>query len=118
MSRIAIVGSRRRVDRAAIEAAVVVLPSDTVVIVGGSRGPDRWAATAARARGLQVVEHCPDLSGVRCRGEAARRYFARNQALVDDSDRIIAFPAADRSGGTEDTIRRAVAAGKPIQIIV
>jgi hypothetical protein len=35
---------------------------------------------------------------------------------VDDSDRIIAFVAADRTGGTEDTIRRAKRAGKPVEL--
>lgn len=92
------------------------LPAGAVVVSGGCRGVDSWAADAARRRGLQVVEHLPDLDGVRNRGEAAGRYYARNQQIVDDCDRVIAFPSADRSGGTEDAIRRAEKAGKPIDL--
>jgi hypothetical protein len=40
----------------------------------------------------------------------------RNPMLVDDSDMVIAFVAPDRTGGTEDTIRRAVRAGKPVEV--
>lgn len=115
--RVAIVGSRRRTDRAAVEAAVAELPIGTVVVSGGATGPDTWAAEAARVRGYAVVVHRPDLpDGLRGRWDAARRYYARNQAIVDDCDRLIAFPAPDRKGGTEDTIRRALCAGKPLDI--
>ena len=50
------------------------------------------------------------------RWQAADRYYARNQRIVDDSDRVIAFVAPDRTGGTEDTIRWAVRAGKPVEV--
>jgi hypothetical protein len=46
----------------------------------------------------------------------ADRYYARNQRIVDDSDLIVAFVAPDRTGGTEDTIRRAKRAGKPVEV--
>jgi hypothetical protein len=119
--RVAIVGSRRRADRSAVEACVAELPKGSVVVSGGCRGVDRWAAEAARLRGLDVAEHKPELDAARSRGEAARRYYERNQRVVDDCDRMIAFPAADRpngakGGGTEDTIRRAIAAGKCVQL--
>ena len=114
--RIGIVGSRRRIDREAIVAAIGRLPLGTIVITGAARGPDSWAEQAARARGLEVVVHSPDLGGVHARWQAAERYYARNQRIVDDADRIIAFVAPDRTGGTEDTIRRAVRAGKPVEL--
>jgi hypothetical protein len=43
-----------------------------------------------------------------------KRHSAIRRATSEsfDADRIIAFPAADRTGGTEDTIRRAVRAAK------
>jgi hypothetical protein len=77
---------------------------------------DTWAAEAARGRGLAVVEHLPDLSGVRVRGEASRRYHERNERIAQDCDRMIAFPSADRTGGTEDAIRRAARHGKPVEL--
>lgn len=116
MARIAIIGSRRRTDRHSVEAAVAGLAAGDIVISGGCRGIDRWAVETAAALGLETKEHRPDLEGVRNRGEAAGRYHARNQAVVNDTDRIIAFPSPDRSGGTEDTIRRAQRAGKPVEL--
>jgi hypothetical protein len=60
--------------------------------------------------------HAPDLNGVHVYWAATERYYARNQAIVDESDKIIAFVAPDRTGGTEDTIRRARRAGKPVEL--
>jgi hypothetical protein len=88
----------------------------TVVISGGASGPDRWAEEAARARGFEVVVHKPDLQGRLSRWQAAERFYARNQRVVDDCDRIIAFVTPERSGGTEDTIRRALKSGKPVEV--
>ena len=114
--RIAVVGSRRRTDREAVEACIAELAPGTVVITGGARGPDCWADQAARARGLEVVVHQPDLGGAHARWQAAERFYARNQRIVDDSDRVIAFVAPERTGGTEDAIRRAIGAGKPVEV--
>jgi predicted Rossmann fold nucleotide-binding protein DprA/Smf involved in DNA uptake len=114
--RVGIVGSRRRTDRDTVDTAIAALAAGTVVITGGAKGPDRWAEQAARTRGLEVVVHEPDLDGVRVRWQAAERFYARNQRIVDDADMVIAFVAPDRTGGTEDTIRRAVRAGKPVEV--
>jgi predicted Rossmann fold nucleotide-binding protein DprA/Smf involved in DNA uptake len=114
--RVGIVGSRRRTDRERIETYIAQLAPDTVVVTGGARGPDQWAGEAARARGLAVAVHKPDLGGASTRWQMADRYYARNQRIVDDSDLIVAFVAPDRTGGTEDTIRRAKRAGKPVEV--
>jgi nucleoside 2-deoxyribosyltransferase len=114
--RVGVVGSRRRTDRETIEAAIAALSPETIVITGGARGPDRWAEQAAWTRGLEVIVHEPDLDGAHTRSQAAERFYARNQRIVDDSDMVIAFVAPDRTGGTEDTIRRAVRAGKPVEV--
>jgi hypothetical protein len=114
--RVGVVGSRRRTDREAIEACIAEPAPETVVITGGARGPDEWAEQAARARGLEVIVYQPDLNGVRTRWQATERFYARNQRLVDDSDSVIAFAAPDRTGGTEDAIRRATRAGKPVEV--
>jgi hypothetical protein len=76
--------------------------------LGISTSLTSWAEDEARARGLSVAVHKPDLDTVFSRWEAVDRYYARNQRIVDDSDMIVAFVAPDRTGGTEDTIRRAV----------
>jgi septum formation inhibitor-activating ATPase MinD len=115
--RLAIVGSRERTDRDRVEAFVAALPGDTVVVTGGAAGIDTFAEDAARARGLAVVVHRPNMVGVRSRGDAIARLLARNQTIVDDCDRVAAFVAATRRGGTEDTIRRARKAGKPVEVI-
>jgi hypothetical protein len=99
-----------------LKTAVAELPVGSVVISGGAGGPDRWAEDAARVRGLEVIVHHPDLDDVYARWELAQRYQTRNQRIVDDSDRLLAFPAPDRTGGTEDTIRRALRAGKPVEL--
>ncbi len=114
--RIAIVGSRRRADQHNVVAFVASLPAGVVVVSGGCRGVDTWAAEAARARGLAVVEHRPGGTGVRTRAEAVRRYHERNARVVADADMVVAFVAEDRKGGTENTIRHAKRAGKPVEI--
>jgi YspA, cpYpsA-related SLOG family len=114
--RIGVVGSRRRTDREAVEACIAELSPETVVVTGGARGPDQWAEAAARARGLAVVVQRPDLQGVKVYYQAAQHHYDRNQRIIDDCDRVIAFVASDRTGGTEDTIRRAGRAGKPVEV--
>lgn len=114
--KVAIVGSRRRTDREAVIAAVNALPVGTIVVSGGCAGPDQWAAEAAEARGLTVREHLPKTEGCRQRFEFTKANYARNQAIVDDCDRVIAFVDASRKGGTEDTIRRANKAGRPVDL--
>jgi hypothetical protein len=114
--KVAVVGSRKRKDRGAIVALVNALPAGSVVVSGKCEGPDQWAAEAARARGLEVLEFEPDLSGCKQRFEYTKRYYERNQRVVDACDRVAAFVAPDRKGGTEDTIRRAEKAGKPVDL--
>ena len=96
---------------------VRALPAGSVVVSGGCRGVDRWAAEAARARGLEVLELLPDLAGVKSRGQAASRFFARNKRIVDAADVCVAFPAPDRKGGTENTIAHAHAKGIPVRLL-
>ena len=119
--KIGIVGSRRRTDVDSVVKYVTALPAGSIVVSGGCAGPDQWAATAARARGLEVIEFLPDLSGLaqdgRRRFQATERYYARNQQIAEACDRLVAFVHRSRKGGTEDTIRRAKKLGKNIEII-
>jgi hypothetical protein len=114
--KIAVIGSRRRLDRESVVAFVNGLAPDVIVISGACRGPDRWAVEAAKARGLETEEFAPDLSGCKQRHEFTKRYYERNQRVVDACDSVVAFVASDRKGGTEDTIKRALAANKPVDV--
>lgn len=114
--RVGIVGSRRCTNRNAVESLVWRLPEGTVVVSGGAKGPDKWAEIAAKARRLDTLIFLPDLGNVRHRGEVTRRYYERNQTVVDHCDVLHAFVSEDRKGGTEDTIRRAQAKG--IDVII
>jgi len=115
--RVGIVGSRRRLDRRSVAGFVNGVPSSCLVVSGGCRGVDAWAVEAARARGMQTRELRPQLAGARNYGEISQRYYDRNQRIVEASDVLVAFVAPDRTGATEDTIRRARQKGIPVQIM-
>lgn len=70
------------------------LPEGSVVVSGGAQGVDAVAATRARQRGLEVVEHMPDYE--RHGGKMAP--LVRNILIVDDSDEVTAFPAPWSTG--------------------
>ena len=110
---VAIVGARNRLDVASVKSTVDALPADTTVVSGGAQGPDTWAEEAAIARGLAVLIFRPDLADTTTLGQRTRRYHARNQRIVDAADELVAFVKIGRTGGTEDTIRRAVRKGIP-----
>ncbi len=114
--KIGIVGSRHRADRASVEQVVSELPPDAIVVSGGCRGVDTWAVDAARRRGLGVEVIRPNLTGTQHRGEVVQAYFDRNAVVAERSDRLIAFVAPDRKGGTENTIAAARSLGRPVEI--
>lgn len=114
--RYGFVGSRKRHDRQSVVNRIAELPPDSVVVSGGADGPDTWAAEAAKTRGLAVIVHLPEPGPNKNRWEATKKFYARNQLIVDDSDELIAFVSPERKGGTEDTIRRAKRKGIPITL--
>jgi hypothetical protein len=130
---VGIIGSRRR-DEAetyfAIRAALmtVYVPERTVIISGGCpKGGDRFAEMIAAELGMprqvlrsdvpdksvegrRIMIHMPDLAAfasVSPRWRSTRANYARNGLIARDSrDHLIASVAADRAGGTEDTIKK------------
>jgi hypothetical protein len=94
---VGIVGSRRRQDRVAVIAFVKSLPDSVVVSGGCPNSVDTWATAAARARGLDVIEHLPRPDGP---GRLAftKACYARNELIALDSHVLIAFIAPDRVG--------------------
>ena len=116
--KVGIVGSRRWHNREMVEALVEEFPVDTTIVSGGCRGVDSWAAEAAARRGLGVIVHVPDLpSSGSPYWEFTKAYHARNLKIAEDSDIIYAFVAADRKGGTENTIKHAQKLGIPVEVI-
>ena len=105
--RLAVVGSRAYPRLDLVAQYVAALPDGTVVVSGGAKGVDQVAASAARARGLEVAVHLPDW---RTYGRAAG--MVRNKELVRDADRVVAFwDGASR--GTANTVDVARRAGEP-----
>jgi len=104
--RVAIVGSRGYLDLDSVKSYVAALPADTVVITGGAKGVDTVAEEAAKALGLKVVVHLADWN---LYGKAAGQI--RNQVVVDDCDRLVAFWDGT-SPGTRGAISLASKAGK------
>jgi predicted Rossmann fold nucleotide-binding protein DprA/Smf involved in DNA uptake len=90
---------------------VGTLPDDVVVISGGADGVDDAAAAAARARGLEVVEHLPDYKSYS--GRMAP--LVRNRLIVEDCDVLVAFPAP-WSTGTWHAVRLATDAKKEVSV--
>lgn len=109
--RVAIVGSRGYRDPMAVVLYVRKLPADTVVVSGGAGGVDSWAEETALAHGLttQIFRAQWSLYG-------RRAGMLRNQSIVDEADRLVAFwDGASR--GTADSIARARARGIPVEIV-
>ncbi len=103
---IGIIGSRRRNtadDEAATEQAFldVFAPGDTLVSGGCPKGGDRFCERLALIHKVPIMIHHADWENL---GRSAG--FARNTYIARDADVLIAVVAADRKGGTEDTIRK------------
>jgi predicted Rossmann fold nucleotide-binding protein DprA/Smf involved in DNA uptake len=94
-----------------VRAFVDTLPDDAVVVSGGADGVDDAAATAARARGLEVVEYLPDYKMYN--GKLAP--LVRNRLIVEDCDVLVAFPAP-WSTGTWHAVRLAKDSGKEVDV--
>jgi predicted Rossmann fold nucleotide-binding protein DprA/Smf involved in DNA uptake len=108
--RVAIVGSREYSNLNRVREFVKALPPGTVVISGGARGVDHTAATAARIRGLEVVEYLAEWEHY-----GQRAGFMRNADIVAAADRVVAFWDG-QSRGTQHTIQLATNAGKDVTI--
>lgn len=120
MLTIGIVGSRRRTSNkdqnSLIETLDKFLTESKVkkyrLVSGGCpQGADAMAEFIAKSRGLTIIIHYPDWVK---NGKAAG--FIRNTSIAQDCDVLIAVVASDRTGGTEDTIKKAEKLGKPVII--
>lgn len=116
MKKIGIVGSRRRCsaeDLARVKEEFLFLfqPGDWIVSGGCPKGADAFAELIAKERGVPILIFYPDWKQL---GRTAG--FARNTLIAKESDVLIACVAADRTGGTEDTIKKFDKA-KPLHLV-
>lgn len=106
MEKIAIIGTRRRNDEASyirVEAAFLSIYKEGDMIISGgcSRGGDRFAEVIAKKYNIPIKIYRAEW----------RRFglgagFIRNTDIAWDSTKLIACVAENRTGGTEDTIRK------------
>lgn len=106
MKYIGIVGSRRRNrirDYKLVEKAFVQEYQDGDIIVSGGcrQGADRFAEDIARKYGVPILIYHTDWGRY---GKSAG--FVRNGSIVIKAYVLIACVANDRTGGTEDTIKK------------
>ncbi len=106
MKKIGIIGTRRRdyfSDYKKIEEAFFKIYKDGDIIVSGGcpSGGDKFAEKIAKKNGIAILIFYPDWTKY---GKGAG--FVRNTFIAEHSDIIIACVAEDRTGGTEDTIKK------------
>lgn len=103
---VGIVGTRRRNAKSDLEAVRSLFLSiysegDIIVSGGCPTGADRFAEVIAKEHGVPILIHYPNW----------KKYFkraglVRNAEIARDSEVLIACVAPDRTGGTEDTIKK------------
>jgi hypothetical protein len=126
---IGVVGSRRRneeSDYKAVESKFVDIiwslvkqkkvkkKSEIKICSGGcKKGADSFVKRLKELTGIDYYEHLPklpedydDLPGQAKRWAYAKAAYARNTLIAQDSNILIACVAADRTGGTEDTVKK------------
>jgi hypothetical protein len=120
--RLLVCGSRTWTDRARLWQVIDQLVREhsdgqvVTVIEGDARGADRLAGQLARERGWRLERYPADWTR---QGRAAG--FRRNARMLRQGrpDLVVAFTVGplQQSRGTADMVRRARAAGVPVQVI-
>lgn len=106
MKTIGIVGSRRRDSNddyhKCLKAFEMLYEEGDRIVSGGCpKGGDAFAERIARKIGCTITIHFPNWEK---HGKAAG--FVRNAAIAQESDVLIALVSDDRTGGTEDTVKK------------
>lgn len=117
MKRIGIVGSRRKNHLEYYDAVYrqffsIYEKGDWIVSGGCPTGGDRFARVIQKAYSISYLEFPANWHED---GKAAG--FIRNTEIAKWSDVLIACVSDDRTGGTEDTIKKAKAMKKEVIII-
>ena len=103
---IGIVGSRRRnadkdLTLVTEQLYKIMKEKDSIISGGAHIGADLWAHNLAKLNGKRMVIHYPNFGY----GMPAC-YFIRNTEIARESETLIACVSDDRTGGTEDTIKK------------
>ena len=106
MKKIGIVGSRRRNtarDRSIVFNKLMEIYEEGDYLVSGGcpEGGDKFAEIVAKQNGVPILIFYPNWKKY---GKIAG--FERNTYIARESDVLIACVAPDRTGGTEDTIKK------------
>jgi len=117
MKTIGIVGSRRRdteEDFRQCEKTFLEIYEDGDELVSGGcpKGGDFFCEKIAKSHQVPIKIYYAQWDKL---GKGAG--FARNTNIAKDADILIAIVAKDRTGGTEDTIKKATKLGKKIIIL-
>lgn len=114
---IAIVGSRRRCSQKDFEHLKDVFfeiykDGDKIVSGGCPKGADRFAEIIAKTYQIPIMIYYANWNKY---GKMAG--FKRNTNIAEDADIVIAMVAHDRTGGTEDTVKKAKHMEKEIVLL-
>ena len=127
MKHIGIVGSRRRnqeSDKQIVKRILIYIyePGDIIISGGCSKGADKFAKEISDELNIPIIEHKADWKCLKhpvCRIQSNEygKYDAnagkrRNTLIAHDSDILVACVSKDRTGGTEDTIKKYKQFGK------
>jgi len=117
MKIIGIVGSRRRTGPKVfqkIENKLLEIyeEGDAIVSGGCPQGADSFAEILAKKHQIPIMIHYARWNSY---GKGAG--FQRNTDIAKDCDLLIATPAEDRTGGTEDTIKKCEKMGKTVYFL-
>lgn len=116
--KIGIVGSRRRAnfaDRILLEQTFLKIykKGDRIVSGGCKTGADYFAEGIARKYNIPIIIHRAEWEQY---GDSAGHI--RNTLIAEECDILIAMVARDRTGGTEDTVRKTLRLNKIILLIL
>jgi predicted Rossmann fold nucleotide-binding protein DprA/Smf involved in DNA uptake len=122
MKTIGIIGSRRRDSKADLEATRKIFleiyeEGDCIVSGHCPKGGDRFAEVFADELGLTEENGKLILHRAEWNKYGRGAGFVRNTYIAEDADVLICVVSKDRTGGTEDTIKKAEKMSKKIVLV-